>query len=194
VTEETSLRAFIAVDIGPEVRKSLGELQERLKRTRADVRWVRPEGIHLTLRFLGNIQEADLAKLEPVLAAAVAGHAPAELSVAGWGTFPNPRRPRVIWVGLPGAEEKVGGVAEALEKNLIAAGLGPADKPWKPHLTVGRVQSAKGVDALLKALAEEGDQVYGRIRADRLTLFQSRLQRGGAVYTVLKEVPFASTG
>ena len=194
MTEETSIRAFIAVEIGQPVRKSLGELQERLKRARADVRWVRPEGIHLTLRFLGNISEGEVARLEPVLAATAAGQAATELVVSGWGTFPNPRRPRVVWVGLPEAEEKLGGVAEALEKNLIGAGFGPADKPWKPHLTLGRVQSSKGMDALLKALAEEGARDYGRIPADRLTLFQSRLQRGGAVYTVLKEVHFAATG
>jgi len=187
---ETGIRAFLAVDIGPEVRENLRRLQEQLKRSQADVRWVRPEGIHLTLRFLGNILDADLQKLEPVMAAAAAAQAPIELTVAGWGMFPNPQRPRVLWVGLPQGREKLSQVAETLERGLIQAGFGPEDRPWKPHLTLGRFQSPRNLETLTKALAKAGERVYGRIQADRLTLFQSQLQRGGAVYTVLRESAF----
>lgn len=191
---ENSLRAFIAVEIGPEVRRQLAALQARLKASGADVRWVRPEGIHLTLRFLGDIRPADIGRLAGVMAEAVAEQAPVELTAAGWGVFPDPQRPRVIWVGLPGADEKLSKAAAALEEKLIAAGFGPADKPWKPHLTLGRVQSPRGREPLLRALAGEGEKEYGRFLADRLILFQSRLERGGAVYTVLQEVPFAPAG
>jgi len=187
---EATIRTFLAVDIGPEVRENLRQLQERLQRSRADVRWVRPEGIHLTLRFLGNIPESDIPKLEPVMAAAAAGQAPVELTVAGWGMFPSQKRPRVLWVGLPEAREKLIQVAEALERGLIEAGFGPEDRPWKPHLTLGRFKSLRGLEQLLKALEKEGEKVYDRFQADRLTLFQSRLQRSGAVYTALRESRF----
>lgn len=190
MNQAAGLRAFLAVDIGAEVRENLRRLQERLKRSQADARWVRPESIHLTLRFLGDILEADLPKLEPVMAAASAGQPPVELTVAGWGMFPNPKRPRVLWVGLPQGREKLSQVAEALERGLLAAGFGPEDRPWKPHLTLARFQSPRNLESLSKILAKEGEQVYGRIQADRLTLFQSRLQRGGAIYTVLRESAF----
>jgi RNA 2',3'-cyclic 3'-phosphodiesterase len=190
---EATIRAFLAVDIGPEVRENLRRLQERLQRSQADVRWVRPESIHLTLRFLGNVPAVDLEKLAPVMAVAAAGQAPVELTVSGWGMFPNQSRPRVLWVGLPQGREKLGQVAEELERGMIEAGFGPEDRPWKPHLTLGRFKSLRGLDQLSKALAKEGEQVYGRIQADRLTLFQSQLQRSGAVYTALRESRFGSS-
>jgi 2'-5' RNA ligase len=190
MTPEATIRTFLAVDIGPEVRENLSRLQEQLKRSQADVRWVRPQGIHLTLRFLGNILDADVLKLEPVMAAAAAGQAPIVLTVSGWGMFPSQKRPRVLWVGIPQGREKLAPLAEVLERGLIEAGFGPEDRPWKPHLTLGRFQSPRNLEPLLKALAKEGEPVYGRIQADRLTLFQSQLQRGGAVYTVLRESQF----
>ena len=137
--------------------------------------------------------ESDIPKLEPVMAAAAAGQAPIVLTVAGWGMFPSQSRPRVLWVGLPQGREKLSQVAEVLERGLIEAGFGPEDRPWKPHLTLGRFKSLRGLPQLLKALAKEGEQVYGRIQADRLTLFQSQLQRSGAVYTALRESQFGSS-
>ena len=190
MSPEATLRTFLAVDIGPEVRENLRRLQEQLQRSQADVRWVRPESIHLTLRFLGEIPASDLEKLEPVMAAAVSGQAAVEISVAGWGMFPSPKRPRVLWVGIPQGREKLAPMAEALERGLIQAGFGPEDRPWKPHLTLGRFRSPRNLESLSKALAKAGEQVYGRIQADRLTLFQSQLRPGGAVYTALRESQF----
>ena len=182
-----SVRAFIAAEISEEVRAGLGELLVRLKRTEAGVSWSRPGSIHLTLRFLGNILEDQIEAADAAMAEALMGVAPVAVAVGGWGTFPPNKRPRVLWVGLTQGAPELAAVFERLEAALQARGFGPADKPFSPHLTLGRVKSGQGLPRVLKIMESVGTRSFGAFTADRLVLFQSELNPAGAVYTRLRE-------
>ena len=181
------LRAFIACGISEAVRDRVRELRERLCRLEAEVKWARPESMHLTLRFLGNIGPDQVDLIDQALAGAVAGVKPVSIEVRGFGLFPSEKRPRVIWLGLSRGGPELAALFERLERELIARGLGPADKPFSPHLTLGRVKSPRGLERALKALAREAEQSFGGFVADRVILFQSRLRPEGALYTPLRE-------
>jgi len=181
------IRAFIAAEISDQVRSGLGDLLTRLKRTDSGVRWVRPAAIHLTLRFLGNVGEDQVDRIAEAMALAVSRSSPIEVEVGGWGTFPEGRRPRVIWVGLKKGGPELGEVFDRLEEELVSAGLGPADKRFSPHLTLGRVKSGKGMGRTRRIMENNGDGPFGAYRVDRLVLFQSQLNPSGAVYTRLAE-------
>jgi RNA 2',3'-cyclic 3'-phosphodiesterase len=188
-SRSASVRAFIAAEISAETRAALGDLIARLKRTEAGVSWSRPGSIHLTLRFLGDIESDQVDEAAAAMTEAVTGLAPIAVEVGGWGTFPENRRPRVIWVGLRKGAPELATVFVRLETALAAHGFGPADKPFSPHLTLGRVKSGHGLSLALKIMETAGDQSFGAFPVDRLILLRSELNRSGAIYTKLREAP-----
>ena len=179
-----TLRAFIAVDIGHEVRNRLTDFQHRLAKSRADVRWVKPRGIHLTLAFLGKLPLEKIQPLKRSLDHALQGMHPFEFDVAGTGTFGRPGNPRVVWSGISECrplKELQCRTAEALR----SAGIVFDDKPFSPHLTLGRVKSPAGVDKLLQLLERDKSVFFGHVHIASVELLQSKLQPSGAEYTVL---------
>jgi 2'-5' RNA ligase len=187
-----TIRAFIAAEISDEVRARVGELLVKLKRTEAGVKWVRPASMHLTLRFLGNIFPDAVELVDEAMAEATAGVPPVRVEVEGFGCFPSEARPRVFWLGLSRGGDELIALAERLERALLARGLPPADKPFAPHLTLGRVKTGSGLGRVQKVLRSEASRGFGGYLAGRMVLFQSELNPGGARYTVLKERPLAA--
>jgi 2'-5' RNA ligase len=181
------IRSFIAIEISEVLRQRLREFLRELKSTGADVKWVRPEGIHLTLKFLGAVEQDVLERLSLVLRPAVERLDPFELKAQGAGCFPSLRNPRVVWTGLIGEEDAVSRLQREIE--TITAGLGfPAeDRPFKPHLTLGRVKSPKGKIPLIRMIEANSHLDLGSFRAERVILFRSDLRPEGAVYTKLQE-------
>ena len=178
----TTIRAFIAIDLPPDVKRALADAAATLngRVPRGTVRWVRPEQMHLTLRFLGDTPADRLPALAAALDTLAAGHAPFVLRLTELGCFPNTRRPRVVWVGLGGAEAKLTALVAALEAALRPLGWPPEDKPFRAHLTLGRVKderAAQGVDwsAAVPALDVPVTAVH---------LIESQLRPEGSVYTV----------
>ena len=185
-----TVRAFIAVDIGHAVRGELAKLQLRLKRAHADARWVKPENIHLTLAFLGDVDIARIRPLEAAMDQNLQGLEKFSLTFAGTGTFGRPRQPRVIWAGIndsPPLTELQRKTNDALQD----AGIDFDTKPFSPHLTIGRVKSPRHVAALLDELEKEKTPGFGRVEISEVLLFKSVLKPGGAEYSVLYRVPFA---
>jgi 2'-5' RNA ligase len=185
------VRLFVAAEIPPEIRQALAELMDALKREIPGPRWVRPEGIHLTLRFLGEVAEAELPRLAGELAVHVPGSgSPFEVRVEGMGVFPETGRPRVLWVGLvqPGGElEKLQSVVERALEATALAGVKPEGRPFRPHLTMARFGEGRPDPALAAALATRRDRTWGRFTVSSICLFQSLLGPGGATYRKLKE-------
>ncbi len=190
----TYVRAFIAVPLPDTLLDSLGALQRTLERRvpAGSVRWVRPQGIHLTLKFLGDTPTHRLPDIEAALRA-IARHAPAfDLSVAGTGCFPNSRRPRVIWVGLEEPSGRLERLQLAIEEAMEVVGFPPEGRGFRPHLTLGRTnrratraQTAGIGEAVTStALTDLGDVLAGRI-----ALIRSVLKPTGAEYTTLSEFP-----
>ncbi|MCB1129125.1 MAG: RNA 2',3'-cyclic phosphodiesterase, partial [Verrucomicrobiae bacterium] len=149
-----SLRVFVALPLGDSLRARLAELQHRLRGSLPEraVRWVRAEQVHLTLRFLGDVAADRIDSLKASLAAAVSGSAPLALEIGGLGVFPNPRRPRVIWVGLEGALEPLACLQQAVAQAGEAFAREDDRQTFQPHLTLGRVNDR--VPANGRAVAE----------------------------------------
>jgi 2'-5' RNA ligase len=171
------IRAFVALSLEQPVRDAMGELQKGLEPRLAGIRFVRPEGIHLTLRFLGATSAARLAELTPWLAEAAAACAPGEARVAEVGTFPERGSPRVLWLGVTLPPRMVE-LQEACEQASRRLGFEPETRPFRPHLTLGRWRD-RAPHPELPAVD------LGTTRLETLVLFQSELRRDGAVYTPL---------
>lgn len=171
------VRAFVALELEARLREAMSGLQARLRPRLGGIRFVRPEGIHLTLRFLGDTTPPQVETLRPLLAAAAAACPPVEVPVAGLGTFPERSAPRVLWLGLD-VPAAVHDLQRACERAARTAGFEREERPFKAHLTLGRWR-----DRAPRPDLPPTD--LGSTRLDTLVLFKSDLRPDGAVYTPL---------
>ena len=189
------IRAFIAIELSPKVLNQIGGLQEKLKRDVPSglVRWVRPEGIHLTLKFLGDTPVEQVHAVAQAVHGACDRHAPFALAVRGTGCFPNPHRPRVIWAGVHEPTGVLARLQRDVERMVQPLGFPPEGRPFHPHLTLGRV---KGRDqGAIQTLGETVCRAAldgGQMGVDAVHLIRSELLPGGAVYTRLSRAPLAA--
>ena len=191
MNDKKSLRAFLAVDPPSNIYDEIVRIQERLKKAiTGDVRWVRPEGIHLTLKFFGWIHESDIANISQVVKDKAANMKPLALNVRRLGVFPTVTRPRVLWLGIDGDTEALIRLQKEIDDGLLPYGFGKEDRPFKPHLTLSRIKEPKGLTGLVEAMKKNEDYTAGSFTADGLTLFKSDLKPTGAVYTKLVHFPF----
>jgi 2'-5' RNA ligase len=181
------IRVFIAIELPDSLKSQLEQVQQELKSLRLKARWVRVENIHLTLKFLGDIDAGDIDDIGGAMAGAAADSAPLALKIGGIGFFPGIKRPRVVWVGLGGEIRNLLNLQLNLADRLAAIGFAKEKRSFKAHLTLGRIRQAANpaaVRRILKGYIELGDHPFV---ADRMTLFQSTLKPTGAVYSKLKE-------
>ncbi|HEX7588958.1 MAG TPA: RNA 2',3'-cyclic phosphodiesterase [Anaerolineae bacterium] len=188
-----TIRSFIAIELEEEHRRALSDLQARFQRDRAAsfVRWVAAESIHLTLKFLGDVDATAMPALQRTVADACAGIAPFTLSLNGAGAFPNTRRPNVIWVGMGGQVECTALLAQRLDDACAAMGMARDDRPFSPHLTLGRVKREAKLEerqlvGRLIDLAAVGE--LGWLNVSRVSMMKSELRRSGSIYTRLAAV------
>jgi 2'-5' RNA ligase len=190
------LRAFIAVEIPAGIQDAIAQSTTALKNAlpKPLVRWVAPQNVHLTLKFLGDVSPINLEQLAKALKVETALHRTFSMSVGGLGAFPNPRRARVIWIGLkvPPALETL---RHGVETAAACLGYGPEERPFSPHLTIGRVAqqvSTSDVQCICTALDATKVGVLGTLRVEAVSIFKSDLQPCGAVYTHLYTLPMES--
>jgi 2'-5' RNA ligase len=186
-------RLFIAIEPPPPVLEAVRGAQTDLKRRVPDgvARWVKPEGVHLTLKFLGDVPQNQLDDLQSVLSDAAAGLQRFALYVQGVGCFPNTRRPRVVWLGLGGDLESLSTLQARVEEHVVPLGYPTEDRAFHPHLTLARADRRASRDDL-SALGELIERTTSGKLADwpvgALSLMRSQLRPGGAVYTQVHEV------
>jgi 2'-5' RNA ligase len=185
-----TFRAFVAIDLPETIRAAIRAAQETLKSYGFRVKWVRPESIHLTLKFLGNIEANRTDAIVNAMTLAAKGRNALRLIASGMGVFPNSRRPRVIWVGLGGQLEDLKRLQHRLDAHLADLGFPTEMRPFKGHLTLGRVKGKIAADRLQTALAKFNSFESEGFEADRITLFKSELHPTGAVYTEVARVNF----
>lgn len=190
--EDERLRLFVAIDLPEDVRESLGRLQSDLRRhDLPGLRWTRPEGVHLTLKFLGETPASSLPAIEAALARAVRGAPSFRLALGAPGTFGNRRGPRVLWVDVEGDVKPLQQLQAAVERELAAAGFAPEERGFSPHLTLARVPQpsppgrAERVSRALAAVAAP----RGEIEVTEVVLMRSKLQAGGAVHSRVAAFP-----
>lgn len=193
-----AVRAFIAIELPPDILKKLGEVEAQLKPKMPpdSIRWVKPDSIHLTLKFLGQVPADQLELITSSLKAAVASHVVFTLEVAGAGCFPNAHRPRVVWAGVRevGGGHPLAHVQRAVENAIAPLGYPTEQRDFSPHLTLGRLAR----DAKQHELKQVGEVVaagqvgsLGRWDVTHVALIKSDLRPTGAVYTVLARAPLA---
>lgn len=180
------VRSFIAVETGAEVRKKAVALQQQLARTAAGVKWVAPEGMHVTLLFLGELDDRDIVPVCRAVREAAGREPPFALRVSGVGGFPTPRRPKVVWGGITDGAEPLRRLYAAIEAKVLDLGIyHKEERSYTPHLTLGRVKGEADGNALAaelpKLLAWDG----GRARVEEVLVFSSELRHDGPEYVVL---------
>jgi 2'-5' RNA ligase len=181
------IRSFVAIEIPEDLRQKLRELLRGLRSTGADVKWVRPEGMHLTLKFLGPVDRENLEAISISLRPITEKFPPLEMKAQGVGAFPSLLNPRVVWAGLEDARGVLPELQKEIEAAVAALGFPPEERPFKPHLTLGRVRSPEGRKALSRMLETKTTLDLGSFRAERVILFRSDLRPEGAVYTKIDE-------
>jgi RNA 2',3'-cyclic 3'-phosphodiesterase len=183
------IRAFLAIELPEALRAGLARVQEELKRSRADVRWVTPGNIHLTLKFFGNVPDDEIDALAQAARGAAAETTPLQLQVTAVGAFPSPNAPRVVWLGLGGDLVPLTQLFYRLEKAFAALGYPPEGRAFNPHLTLGRVKSPANRDKLARMLEKLPPVDWPPFTVKELTLFQSDLSPQGSKYTALEVIP-----
>jgi len=192
-----ALRLFIAIELTPEVQQAIGRVQAELQGQLSPrmVRWTNPAGIHLTLKFLGDTRPEQTPAIAQAMRMAAASFEPFTLVVAGLGCFPNPRQPRVLWVGAPAVPRALVGVQRALDLHLAGLGYPKETRPFSPHLTLGRVSDRAALaerQALAGLLARAQVAELGSLPVQEIVLFRSELRPEGAVYAAQARAPLSN--
>ena len=183
------MRLFVALDIPESVRAALIELSAALSKTCRNARWVRLEGAHITLKFIGEVPDERADAIRSALAE-IRGFAPVELHFAGLGFFPNAKRPKVLWAGIETGPE-LAQLAAAVEARVTMLGVEREDRDFRPHITLARFESPKGIDPLRDAIEKLDTPDFGRTTAREFCLYRSVLKRSGAEYTRVASYAFS---
>ena len=182
------IRSFIAIELPEAVLAALKMIQDGLKSTALKAKWIRPENIHLTLKFLGNVDPGDLTKIAAAMVNAVKDQRPFSLVAKGVGVFPGIRGPRVVWVGLSGQSDSLKALQSALDANLADIGYPKETRPFKGHLTIGRIKHAPSPKAVAEILQAHAEFISDEFHVAQIGLFKSELKPAGAVYSKLEQI------
>jgi len=185
------MRTFIAIEISDEIRNALAQTQSHLKYSGADVKWVDPGNIHLTLKFLGEITEEKCEKVKAALDEIAKSFGPFEISIKDIGAFPKLEYPRVIWIGLDKGAKESTELAAKVDDALSKLGFAKESRPFAAHLTIGRVRSSKNKEVLKDKITSYELPVTSYETIISLILFHSTLTPRGSIYTRLHEARFA---
>jgi 2'-5' RNA ligase len=186
-----TLRLFFAVPVPAEAKARVGDLMDDVQGAvgdgRARIRWVRVEGLHLTLRFLGPTPELRLPALREAADAVARADSPFEVGLDGGGAFPSLARPRTLWVGVTSGADRLARLAEALTRASVEDGQPLETRPFAPHLTIGRIDGLRQGPTVARTLQEAAEELDVSFTADRVVLFRSVLGGGPARYEAVHE-------
>jgi 2'-5' RNA ligase len=186
------LRTFIAVDIGKGIRDRAVALQEALARAGTDVKWVEPENLHVTLLFLGEVDDRQVNSICQSVAVTCGQQQAFPVSIERAGCFPNARRPRILWVGVGEGTQELCALHDALEPPLLELGCyRREERQYSPHITLGRVKSDRPTEQLAAALAKQAGWRGGETTVEEVLVMSSELKPQGPVYTVLSRAKLA---
>jgi len=188
------IRSFIAIPLPVDIKTHLACLIADLKKTGADVKWVKPENIHLTLKFLGGQDPETLQKIRTILDKLAQDYTDYVMEISNVGGFPKLETPRVIWVGLSSGDKETKLIAKVLDEKINKLGIPKEERAFSSHITIGRVRSPLNRDKLVAGLKicaiPEGKLKF---TADKITLYKSTLIPGGPVYEVIHETNLKKT-
>lgn len=195
-TQPEHVRLFVACEVPDDVKDSIGTLITDLRsRSGTAVRWIRPEGVHVTLKFLGEVPVKQLPAIKLAIQEAVVGHSPFELEFSNIGTFGGREGLRIMWVGVAGDVLRLEALVRAVNAALAVVGFEPERRPFRPHLTLGRVRDEVGTRERAEIEVQVGktEVPQSSWRTAQVSLMRSRLTASGAVYEVLATFPLRVT-
>lgn len=181
------MRAFVAIELPESLRQALAREQSRFRAVCPDARWTRPEGIHLTLKFLGEISDAQVDEVKKALQG-IGRFEKFTVRAQGFGFFPDARRPRIFWAGLD-APPEIGRLAAQVEGAMAPLGFPPEDRAFRPHLTLARFKIPRPQPRLQALLAEQDDPLLGSFEVSEFFLWESKLSPRGAEYRKVAQFP-----
>lgn len=191
------MRVFVAVHLDPALRPAVEAVRRRLlemwPKGKELVRWVEPHNLHLTLKFLGEVEESKVHGLVDALRV-VEGFAPFDLQLFGIGAFPRARGARVLWVGVGAGARELAQLAARVEQALAGFGFAPEERSFSPHLTLGRLRTPAYHPELEAALQQNSHVEIGSQRVQSVELVESTLRRSGPVYAVVRSYPLRGEG
>lgn len=185
------MRTFIAIDLPAEIKSALGRTQAKLKESGADVKWVKPENIHLTLKFLGERDEKKVQAIASLLEDALKDKKSIQASISSFGGFPKIESPRVIWAGIEKGDIEIKQIAAVLEEAIAKAGIPKEDRAFSSHITIGRTRSSLNKDRLIQGLTKCAEGLKNKnleFNITKITLFKSTLTPAGPIYEAIKEI------
>ncbi len=190
------IRAFIAIEIPPATQQKLAEIIQTLQKSISPntIRWVKAENIHLTLKFLGDVSIANIHFLEEILLTESAKFKPFEMSIGELGAFPNPKRARVLWVHVAAPQELLI-LQREIEAQTVHLGYSAEDRPFTPHLTLGRVNrnvTIENLNQITQVIQQNPIGFIDVVQVNALKLYQSELKPSGSIYTCLYSAGFNS--
>ena len=177
------MRAFIAVELDEKIRENCRRIMNRLMTSDADVKWVKPSNMHLTLKFLGEIDEPQAEEIKEFIREIASEKYFFETGFSGLGFFPNQRKPRVLWLGINKGIEVLKDLADKIDDKSAVIGIEKEERAFSPHLTLGRFRSLKNFDELMKIVEKNREFDAGTMQVEGIHLIQSVLQPAGPVYT-----------
>lgn len=189
------LRTFLAIDLPSALRSAIGRKEDKVNRELTGVNWVKPGNLHFTLKFLGDTPESKIDEIKNVMEETVKATGPFEITLRGFGVFPDKRSPRTIWTGIEGETMVLEGLAGHIESALVPLGFSKEERSFRPHLTLARIKKdhrEMGL-AIEKAGILFDPFIFGRLLVEQVTLFKSELRPTGSVYTKLWAVPLAKS-
>lgn len=181
------LRCFISIEIPETIKKDIGELVEILRKRDFDIRWVENKNIHLTLKFLGKTPEKLLSSIHESLQNVAISYDPIYIRICKTGAFPNRKYPRVIWVGIEDSDT-LKKLQRDIEDSITLLGFQKEERTFHPHLTIARVKSQKGIEALMSELDNYKEKDFGIFEAKSIKLMRSELKPTGAQYHCIFEI------
>ena len=182
-------RTFVAIDLNAEVRRRAKTLLTALSRTTSGVRWVAPDQLHVTLKFLGDVDDTRFYAVCEAVRKAVRGRTPFSLACRGVGAFPDLSRPRTVWLGLDDPEGQLADLQAEVERQLRTLDFPEENRPFRAHVTLGRVQEhARDLESLQAALEDQADFDARWLTVESCTVYASELRRAGPVYSVLGRI------
>ena len=182
------MRLFVALDLPDQVRHAIAELIAKLQPKSRAARWIKPENLHITLKFIGHVPDE---KLSPIQAALSSIHAtqPVELHFRGMGFFPNERRPRAFWCGIA-SSPNLAELAASIDRALVPLGIEAETRPFTPHLTLARFKSDEGIREVVQAATDMKSTAFGAATETNFHLYESLLKSTGAQYNRVASFPF----
>lgn len=189
---QKNIRAFLAIEPPEDILQAILRLQENLKKEiKGKISWTRSQGNHITLKFFGNIDQDNVKNICAIMKKQVASMPTLSLNVEKIGVFPDARRPRVLWLGTTGDIEKLAALQTQLEKDFEGIGFPRENRPFRVHLTLGRIKIPQEITGISEALHKYNDFIAGKFNCAEIILFQSKLTKQGAIYTKLEKFYFS---